>query len=99
MVAAPWIPDRSLATGGEVPAEILWAALDCPGYFAIEERLPALLGRMTTTITGTVKREERCVVIGWFLGRDGRKLHTATALFGESGERVGACRQIWIAVA
>jgi hypothetical protein len=99
VVAAPWVPTRSFCNEqGTVRPEILWAALDCPGYFAIEERGPALLGRMTARLSGEVRLGERSVVIGWSLGREGRKIHTATALFGESGSLVGACRQIWIAL-
>jgi len=99
IVAAPWLPGPSdCSPQGTVRPEILWAALDCPGYFAIEERVPALLGRMTARLSGEARKGERCVVIGWSLGREGRKLHTATALFAESGSLVGACRQVWIAL-
>ncbi|MGE3892487.1 MAG: hypothetical protein AB7F79_13050, partial [Steroidobacteraceae bacterium] len=35
MVAAPWLPDIGLDDGqGKVRPEFIWAALDCPGYFA-----------------------------------------------------------------
>ena len=37
-VAAPWVPDASLClTDGRVAPEFMWAALDCPGFFAASE--------------------------------------------------------------
>ncbi|HEY3498111.1 MAG TPA: hypothetical protein VGK73_25610 [Polyangiaceae bacterium] len=101
LVAAPWVPDASLAApDGCVAPEFLWASLDCPGYFgAAPEELPrALLGRMTAELTGSVAPGERCVVIGWRLGLEGRKLHAASALFGADGTLRGKARQTWIIV-
>jgi hypothetical protein len=98
-VAAPWQPDASLAdTRGELPSEMLWAALDCAGYFAVAApSYPiALLGRMTAEVLGSVHVGESCVVIGWSLGREGRKLSAGTAVFGEGGELRGRARQTWI---
>lgn len=97
IVAAPWVPDASMCDSrGRVESPIVWAALDCPGYFAIETGETAVLGKMTAEKSGDVHARERCVVIGWSLGRDGRKLHTATALFSQSGEIVGRSRQVWV---
>ncbi len=101
MVAAPWIPDASLAdSSGDIKPEFLWAALDCPGAFATlawaEGVRPALLGRFTAEVIGSIKQGERCIVIGWPLSREGRKHFTATALFRESGERIAAAKAIWI---
>jgi hypothetical protein len=99
LFAAPWIPDASLAERNQtVPAEVMWAALDCPGYFAAAApSYPvALLGRMTAEVESPVQVGERCVVIGWSLGREGRKLYAATALFGGDGRLCGKARQTWI---
>ena len=100
-VAAPWIPDASLADGkGRVKPEFLWAALDCPGAFSFEHPgdAAAVLGEMAAQVTGSAQVGERCVVIGWELGREGRKHHTGTALFSESGERIGVARATWFEV-
>jgi hypothetical protein len=100
-VAAPWIPATSVAdASGRVSPEVHWAALDCPGYFGVAapDHPTALLGRMTADIAGRVSAGERCVVVGWSLGREGRKLHAGTALFGEDGRLVGRARQVWITV-
>lgn len=97
LVAAPWVPHESLCDGqGRVLPAVLWAALDCPGYFAIGERVAALLGRMTGAIDSAVAHGERCVVVGWSLGSEGRKHHTATALFDASGKCVGRSKQVWV---
>jgi hypothetical protein len=98
-VAAPWVPDVSLASSsGQLPAPLIWAALDCAGYFAVgaPEYPVALLGRMTAQVTRDVHVGERCVVIGWAIGREGRKLHAGTAVFGEQGEICARARQTWI---
>jgi hypothetical protein len=100
-VAAPWIPDASLANGnGRVKPEFLWAALDCPGGFSFEhpEDAAVVLGEMAAQVTGSAAIGERCVVIGWELGREGRKHHTGTALFSASGERIGVARATWFEV-
>jgi hypothetical protein len=100
-MAAPWIPDLNLATTGErMPTEIMWAALDCVGYFGVgaPDYPVALLGRMTAEVVGDVHAGERCVVLGWSLGRDGRKLHAGTAVFGEDGRLRARARQTWISL-
>ena len=45
-VAAIWCPDTTLVNEhGDVASEFLWAALDCPGFFAVRSVSgPALLG-------------------------------------------------------
>jgi hypothetical protein len=99
LVAAPWVADASLADErGAVRPELIWAALDCSGYFACAapEYPVALLGRMTADVVGTIQSHERCVVIGWPLGREGRKLFAGTAVFGQDGGLRACSRQVWI---
>lgn len=103
IVAAPWIPDATLADAcGDIPVPVLWAAIDCAGYWAsvadTGPRPTMLLGRMTARFDGSVRVGERCVVIGWPLAVEGRKHHAGTALFGEDGRCVGQSRQTWIAL-
>jgi len=100
IVAAPWIPDASLAgADGRVRPEFLWAALDCPGYFAIAAPgETAVLGRMTAEVEPAVSPGARCVVVAWAVGRSGRKLHAGTALFDADGELRGRSAQTWIVV-
>lgn len=95
VVAAPWVSDGA---GDRVAEELVWAALDCPGGFAVgfSERGEAVLGRMTARIDARPRVGERHVVIAWPLGEDGRKLYAGTALFTESGDLLGVARQTWI---
>lgn len=60
VVAAPWIPDVSLTgEAGAVRPEFIWAALDCPGGFALLPRSAdgpvVVLGRLAVEVTATVK--------------------------------------------
>ena len=90
--AAPW-------TAREVSPEVVWAAIDCAGAYAVggPGRGEVVLGRMTAEIRRLPDEGERCVVIAWPLGEDGRKLHAGTALLAEAGEPLAVARQTWIA--
>jgi hypothetical protein len=97
--SAPWVPDSTLANElGAVRPEIMWAALDCVGYFAAgaPDYPIALLGRMTACLQRPVEVAEKCVVLGWSLGREGRKLHAGTAVIGADGRVAGFAQQTWI---
>ena len=98
LVAAPWRPHESLADAlGKVRPEFIWAALDCPGYFAsiFEDRI-ALLGELAVHVDRSVHVEEPCVVIGWRILVEGRKHKVGTALFDEEGERCALGVATWI---
>lgn len=101
MVAAPWVPDDSLPhDSGKVAAEFMWAAMDCPGYFAARsDGVPMLLGEFTAHVDRRVHVDEPCVVIGWRIAVDGRKYTVGTALFDEDGELCGRARAVWIELA
>jgi hypothetical protein len=91
LVAAAWV-------AREVAPEIVWAAIDCPGAYAVGDpgRGEPLLARITARIDRLPGEGERCVVIGWALGVEGRKLHAATALVGEDDRPLAVSRQLWI---
>lgn len=78
--------------------EIVWAAIDCPGAYAVgaEGRGDIVLGRMTARVERVPEVGERCVVTAWPLGEDGRKLYAGTTLFAEDGELLAVARQTWI---
>lgn len=98
-VAAPWTVDPSWFEDGAVPTPVLWAALDCPGWFGAGTRDEvAMLGRITARLDGSPTPGERCVALGWSLGRDGRKIFAGTALLGEDGRTLGVARQTWISL-
>jgi hypothetical protein len=90
--AAPW-------TVHESAPEIVWAAIDCPGAYAVgaEGRGETVLGRMAARVLHVPDVGARCVVLSWPLGEDGRKLFAGTALFAEDGELLAYARQTWIA--
>lgn len=100
IVAAPWLPPDSLDGGdGKVGVEFHWAALDCPGYFALTplwRRM--LLGEMHAHVDRRVHVGEACTVIGWKLGVEGRKHFAGTAIFDEDGELCARARATWIDV-
>lgn len=103
IVAAPWVPDISLANGSEsVKTEFLWAALDCPGYFAVmsmpESGKAAVLGELCAQIDAAVKPNEKYVVIGWSLGIEGRKRYAGSAIFSAAGDTVAIAKATWIEV-
>jgi acyl-coenzyme A thioesterase PaaI-like protein len=97
-VAATWTPDEGV-TGedGLVRPEFLWAALDCPGYFATEDQARlALLGRMSAVIHRGVRAGEPLIVTGWPIDSEGRKHRVGSALHDADGELVAAARATWI---
>lgn len=97
-VASAFLPDPidSDAEGRTRP-EIIWAALDCPGYFALgDASLNALLGRMTAEIYTRPRPNEPCVVMGWKLGQEGRKHFAGSALYSYAGELLAMAKQVWI---
>jgi hypothetical protein len=91
LVATTWVAK-------DVRPEIVWAAIDCPGAYALrgDGRGEPLLARITARIDRLPEEGEPCVVIGWPLDADGRKRHAATALYGADGEPLAVSRQLWI---
>ena len=100
-VAALWTPDETLAAeDGVVASEYLWAALDCPGYFAVRDQAgTALLGRFAAHIDQPIRAGEQLVVSGWALSHDGRKHFAGTALYNQSGQAVAWAEATWISLA
>ena len=100
VLADLWTPDESLADDdGAVPPAIVWAALDCPGGWAVFNRLPggvAVLGRMTAHIERVPRVGEQCVVVATSDWRDGRKVGANSALYTAVGELLAAARAVWI---
>ena len=92
--AAPWIiPD-------EISRVLVWAALDCPGAIGVgwSGRGDWLLGRMTGEVLEVPDAGDRCVVVAWGIGTEGRKGFAGTALY-RGAELLAQARQTWIALA
>jgi uncharacterized protein YhfF len=94
LVAAPWRP-RSPSR------EHVWAALDCPGAFAVNpafERGISVLGRIAAHIEEVPGDGEELVVVGWPLeGGDERRSYAGTCLF-RGTEPLAWARATWFAV-
>jgi hypothetical protein len=98
IVAAPWQPTPDLAdASGRIAPEFLWAALDCPGAFAID-REPILLGRISVKIMERPTPDAPLVIVGWAKGQDRRKHFAGTALFNTSGDLLAISEQTWIEI-
>ena len=80
--AATWV-------AREVSPEVVWAAIDCPGAWAVggPGRGEIVLGRMNAEIRRLPAEGEQCIVVAWPLGEDGRKLHAGTALLSAGRRR------------
>jgi hypothetical protein len=93
-VAAAWVPTAEQAGR----RELVWAALDCPGAFAVDDRLDrgvSVLGRMHAGVRGVPRAGEQCVVVGWSIGAEGRRRYAGTALFGDGSRLLGLARATW----
>jgi hypothetical protein len=98
IVAAPWRPTADLAdASGRIAPEFLWAALDCPGAFAIDKE-PILLGRMSARIVERPNTKHPLVAVAWAKGSDRRKHFAGTALFTDAGDLVAFSEQTWIQI-
>ena len=106
-LAAPWVPDGSLAADfheydDPLPRACLaatWAALDCIGGWAgdLTERL-MVLGQMTAIIDDLPARGEQHVITGEHRGSQERKTFTASTLHDADGRIVGRAEHVWLAV-
>lgn len=99
-VACVWTPHMEFADAkGLVPTEVIWAALDCPGFFAWvakEGRHGALLGTMTGEVLRRPHAAQEYIVMAWPLEREGRKETAGVALFAMDGELLARAHQVWI---
>ena len=95
-----YVPHANHAdSDGRIRREFVWGTLDCPGAWAAQDpddHRPALTGRMTARVIDPPRVGERCAVVGWKTGEEGRKLYSGTALYTEGGRlcAIGACT--WI---
>lgn len=101
LVAAAWTPENDFATGGIVDEEFVWAALDCPAYFAVLNALGTkgemiLTGRMAVEIVAPVRAGEPHVVVGWCIKVEGRKYWAGTAIYTKQGTVAARAETLWI---
>jgi hypothetical protein len=92
LVASPWKPPE------DVRPELVWAALDCPSGWAVDDfqREGVLLGRLAAEITRLPEPGDEHVVMGWRVGEEGRKRFAGSALLAADGEVLASARSTWI---
>lgn len=100
LVAAAWVPEESVVDdGGTVPVPVLWAALDCPGGWAVDlSGRPMVLGTMTARVDRRPRAGEPLVVAGRAVDVSDRKATTATTLYGTAEEVLAVAAHVWIVV-
>lgn len=99
-VAGTWTPDPSLVgDGGWLAVEHVWAALDCPGYFAVQKQAGvAVLGRIAARIDRMPEIGEALIVSGWRVASEGRKHRVGTALHNRDGETLAMAIATWMTI-
>ena len=100
IVAAPWRPSDA-TDSADVPTELLWSALDCPGIWAevlatsgSGERVVS--GSLAVVRSGAVRARDTQVVVAWPIGRDGRKIFAGAAVLSEHGNVLAVARHTLI---
>ena len=99
LIACPWTPSPDLVDAtGSVRPEIVWSALDCPGYFAClgHAPQPAVLGELQAKLLHPVSGAQGLVVYAWPLGEEGRKRFAGSALATQDGQVLAKARSTWI---
>jgi len=89
LVATPWTPpDWSAGADGAVEPEFVWAALDCPTYFAAYggEMVLAFMVRHSVELRAPVVAGVEQVVVAWPLTSEGRKNAAGAAVLSAGGE-------------
>ncbi len=99
-VASLWTPYPALGDqDGVVTMPYIWAALDCPGAWAlIDHDQVVVLGRIAVKQVLPVKTEQSYVVMGWVIASEGRKTWTGTAIYNEKKEVCAFAKATWISI-
>jgi hypothetical protein len=102
LVAAAWVPHPNFARpDGVLPNEFVWAALDCPGAWALRRATSGPYRRsVTVQMTGRVVKEVRAgrpyVVMAWAVPGRRRLMDCASAVFDADGELVALATAVWL---
>lgn len=101
IVAAPWLPEPAFGGREMVDEPFVWAALDCPGGFAVwpdDPEVAIVLGELAVRINRHVPIGRHIRVIGWPIAIEGRKRRSGTALFDENNDVLAVGEAIWLTV-
>ena len=100
-LAGVWTVDAAFTDAdGLAPEEIVWAAIDCPGYYAwiaTEGRHGAMTGTMQAEVLARPRAGDRCIVLAWPIERPSeRRQVSGVALFAADGTLMARALQVWI---
>ncbi|WP_067562508.1 PaaI family thioesterase [Nocardia acidivorans] len=101
MMTAAWTPDPGLAAeNGELTAESVWSALDCPGGIAAFIHSDMARGAVTAALTATqlnpIHAGEDYISHAWPISRDGRKHTVGVAISTPRGELCALAEALWV---
>ena len=99
IVACTWTPGDAFADDeGRVANLFMWAALDCPSYWALPHAgaTRSVLGRLTAEIITHPRADQTLVVAAWPLSSSARKHRAATAIYDASGAVLARAEAMWI---
>jgi hypothetical protein len=94
-------PEQAGSDGQTLALPFIWAALDCPGYFAAasaepDRALPAVLGRMVARVDRYPRMGETLGVMGWPITEGERRFDVGTALVDRDGVPIARARSTWV---
>ena len=102
LVAGSWVPHPNFADAeGNVRTPFVWAALDCPTYWAIRagygQQGRMVTGRLTVQTIAPVPTGSPCIVLGWPDQRKGGRLFVSgAAIVTPEGEPLAVAEAVWM---
>ena len=100
VMATAWLPmPEVVGTDDLVPAEIVWASLDCPSAWPVMKAgETSVLGTLTAEIRRPVRVREPLVIASWARASEGRKLMSGSALYAGFGDVIAVAEATWIKI-
>jgi hypothetical protein len=98
LYAATWLPAAEFGDSRKLlRPEFLWAAMDCPTGFASGFPVAGKLvtGRLAVKQLQPIRVGERCLLLSWPLGVEGRKHFSAACLY-QNQKPYAVARATWI---
>ncbi|WP_052868014.1 hypothetical protein [Streptomyces niger] len=90
VVACTWTP-------GGPDLDTVWAVLDCPGGWALDQSgSPYVLGRMSARVHLVPPPGEPTIVVAQHIATVGRTARVTSALFGPDGTEFGRAQATWV---
>ncbi|MCB1012584.1 MAG: hypothetical protein M9922_13320 [Microthrixaceae bacterium] len=94
-----WTP----AGSADVPAWLVWAAIDCPSgapaLAAVPRGTAVVTGELAVDIRGALRGGERYQIVSRCTEMSGRKIRTQAAILDRDGTNLAVAASTWIAIA